>query len=152
MKNEPTWLPKAAVLAIHERLLAEHGGAAGTLDEGSLDAALASPRNHFVYEHADIFRLAAVYAHTLTRNHSFRDGKQRVALTAAGVFLELNGFQLTASEQDAVTAILALSERTFDEDSFAAWVKASCTELSRPRTARSAKAGSHARRTRSPKP
>lgn len=151
MKNEPTWLSKVAVLAIHERLLAEHGGAAGILDEGSLDAALASPKNHFVYEQADIFRLAAVYAHTLTRNHPFRDGNKRVALTVAGVFLELNGFQLTASEQDAVTAILALSERTFDEDSFATWLKASSTRLSHRRTARSAKAGSRARRTRSPK-
>jgi death-on-curing protein len=136
VRKKPTWFSKAAVLAIHERLLAEHGGATGILDEGLLDAALASPRNHLVYGQADIFRLAAAYAHSLTRNHPFSDGNKRVALTVAGVFLELNGFRLVAPEQDAVTATLALSERKLDEDAFAAWLKASCTKMPRPKAAR----------------
>ena len=138
MTREPRWLSKAAVLAIHERLLAEHGGAAGILDEGLLDAALAGPRNHFAYDQPDIFQLPAAYAHGLTRNHPFSDGNKRVALTVAGVFLELNGFRLDAPEGEAVTATLALSERTLDAGAFAAWLKASCTEVPRSRAAGSA--------------
>ncbi len=112
-------------------LLAEHGGAAGILDEGLLDAAVASPRNHFAYDQPDLFHLAATYAHGLTRNHPFSDGNKRVALTATGVFLELNGFRLDAPEQEAVAATIALSDRTLDAGAFAAWLKASCTELPR---------------------
>jgi len=43
---------------------------------------------------------------------------------AAGVFLELNGLQLQAPEHEAVTVIVALSDRTLDASGFAAWLKA----------------------------
>ncbi len=131
MKKGPRWVPRAAVLAIHERLLAEHGGPPGLLDEGRLDAALASPQNRFAYKGADLFRLAAAYAFALTRGHPFRDGNKRVALTIAGVFLELNGFALRAPEHEAVAAALALSTGEMDELRFAAWLRESSVELPR---------------------
>jgi death-on-curing protein len=123
VKREPRWLLKAAVLAIHERLLAEHGGAAGVLNEGSLDNALAAARNRYLYDNADVFQLAATYAHSLTRNHPFRDGNKRVAITAATVFLGLNGYRFEASKGEASAATYALSERKLDEAAFAAWLK-----------------------------
>ena len=106
--------------------MAEHGGAPGLPDEGLLDAALAAPKNRFAYEQADVFQLAAAYAFAITRNHPFVDGNKRVALTAAGVFLELNGFRLDASEQDAANATVALSSGKIDEREFAEWLRASC--------------------------
>lgn len=129
MRKPPRWISRQTVLALHERLLAEHGGAPGLLDEGLLDAALASPRNHFAYERADILRLAAAYAYALTQNHPFADGNKRVALTVAGVFLELNGFRLDASEQDAARATRALSSREIGEAEFAAWLRTCCSKL-----------------------
>jgi len=98
-----------------------------------LDAALASPRNHFAYQHAGILRLAAAYAYALTQNHPFADGNKRVALTVAGVFMELNGFRLEASEQDAANATRALSSCEIDEIEFADWLR---TCSSQPRVAR----------------
>ena len=133
MTREPKWISKSAVLAIHERLLAEHGGAPGLRDEGALEAALASPRNQLAYENADLFRIAASYAHGINRNHPFVDGNKRVALTAAGVFLELNGFRLEAPEQDAVQATLALSSGEIGEEQFAEWLRRSCTAVGRGR-------------------
>jgi death-on-curing protein len=141
VRKPPKWISKQAALAIHGRLLAEHGGAAGLVDEGLLDAALASPRNHFAYERADILRLAAAYAYALTQNHPFTDGNKRVALTVAGVFLELNAFRLDASEQDAAQATRALSSREIDEAAFATWLRTCSSKLSAARrpTPRSAK-------------
>jgi death-on-curing protein len=98
-------------------------------DEALLDAALASPKNRFAYERADMLRLAAAYAHALARNHPFADGNKRVALTVAGVFLELNGFRLDASEQDAAQATRALSSREMDEVEFAAWLSTCSSRL-----------------------
>ena len=129
MRGEPKWVSKQSVLAFHEKLLADHGGAPGLLDEGLLDAALASPKNHFAYEQADTLRLAAAYAYAITENHPFTDGNKRVALTVAGVFLELNGFRLNASEQDAATATVALSSGRMNERQFAEWLRASCSAL-----------------------
>lgn len=139
------WISKQAVLAIHETLLAEHGGAAGLLDEGSLDAALASPRNHFAYERADIVRLAAAYAHALTQNHPFADGNKRVALTVAGVFLELNGLRLDSTEQDAAHTTRALASGAIDEVEFAAWLR-TCTSRLHAAPRRASRKGAPERR------
>lgn len=121
----PRWLSKVAVLAIHGRLLAEHGGAPGLRDESLLESALAAPRNHSEYEQADVFRLAAAYAFALTSNHPFIDGNKRTAFAAAGVFLELNGYFLEAPEPEAVGAVLALSRGELDADGFGGWLRIS---------------------------
>jgi death-on-curing protein len=114
-----------AVLAIHGRLLAEHGGAPGLRDESLLESALAAPRNHSEYGQADVFRLAAAYAFALTSNHPFIDGNKRTAFAATGVFLELNGYFLEATEPDAVGAVLALSRGELDADGFGEWLRIS---------------------------
>jgi len=134
-KKEPRWVSKAATLAIHEMLLAEHGGITGIRDEGLLDSALASPRNLLACEEPDLLQLAAAYAHALSRNHPFHDGNRRVALTVAGVFPELNGLRLVAPEPDAITAVLALSTHEFDQAGFAAWLRDSSTRIKKPASA-----------------
>ena len=127
--TKPNWLSKAVVLAIHGRLLAEHGGAFGLRDESLLESALSAPVNHSEYSEADIFMLAAVYAHALTSNHPFVDGNKRTAFVTAGIFLELNGFRLTASEPDAVLAVLALSRGEMNAEEFGNWLRISAIEL-----------------------
>ncbi len=148
MTVEPRWISKAAALAIHGRLVAEHGGPAGVRDEGLLDAALAAPRNHFAYERSDPFLLAAIYAHGLTRNHPFADGNKRVALTLAGVFLELNGYRLAAPEPEAVSATVALSDRSLGAEGFAEWLRSRSVSIRRGREA----AGGGSRRARGRRP
>jgi len=121
--TEPRWIPKSAVLAIHAALVAIHGGPAGVRDESLLDSALAAPRNAYGYGSPDLFDLAASYAHAITRNHPFADGNKRLALTVAGVFLELNGYRLAATEPEAVAATVALSSRRLSIESYAAWLR-----------------------------
>jgi death-on-curing protein len=108
---------------MHEMLIAEHGGPSGLVSESALESSLASPQNLVSYGSPDLQVLAARYAASLTRNHPFRDGNRRLALTVAAVFLELNGFRLEAAETDAVTAILALSTKQLDEAAFAEWLR-----------------------------
>ncbi|MGD9548512.1 MAG: type II toxin-antitoxin system death-on-curing family toxin [Candidatus Krumholzibacteriia bacterium] len=127
--SHPFWLSKVAILAIHGRLLAEHGGAPGLRDQKLLESALAAPRNHFEYDQADVFFLAATYAYALTSNHPFVDGNKRTAFAAAGVFLELNGYRLTASEPDAVLAVLALSKGEMKAEDFCDWLRISSVEV-----------------------
>ena len=43
------WSSRALALAIHDRQLAEHGGATGIRDEGLLESALARPRQLHTY-------------------------------------------------------------------------------------------------------
>ena len=120
-------------LAFHERLIALFGGAPGLIDEGRLDAALASPKNQFHYAitRPDVFQLAAAYAHALTRDHPFVDGNKRMALVVSGVFLQLNGFRLEASEAEALSATEALSNRSLEEEEFANWLRDSSKKVTR---------------------
>ena len=93
--NEPLWISKKAVLAMHSAQLAEHGGSDGIRDETLLDSALAKPLNVFAYaDHPDIFRLAASYTFGVARNHAFVDGNKRTALVVSLTFLDRNGWDL----------------------------------------------------------
>ena len=80
MIGDPKWISKPAVLAIHERLLAEHGDASGIIDEGLLHSALDGPKNQFAHGERDPVSLAAASAYALTQNHRFVDGNKRVAI------------------------------------------------------------------------
>ncbi len=121
----PRWLAKGALLLLHRESLRQFGGAEGIRDEGLLDSALARPLNRFAYdaEH-DLCRLAAAYAKGIAQNHPFVDGNKRAALAAAGVFLMLNGLELTASPAMATVAMLDLAAGEMTEDEFADWLRA----------------------------
>ena len=100
----------------------------GIRNEGDLDSALNSPKNHHAYGKPDVFELAGQYAFALVRDHPFKDGNKRVALTVAGVFLERNGYRLLALEADAVAAVVALSMRKLDAKGFAAWMRSNSSK------------------------
>lgn len=134
------WIEKALALAIHERQLAEHGGQAGVRDEGLLDSALARPQQlHACGEPSpDLADLAASLAFGLARNHPFLDGNKRTAHVCYRTFLELNGFLLSASQEDKYTSMLALAEGSLSEMEFADWLRrqstpASATKVHEPR-------------------
>jgi death on curing protein len=119
----PAWILKSVVEAMHDALLAEHGGAAGVRDGALLESALPRPANRHAYGEPDIFDLAAAYAFGLVRNHPFVDGNKRTAFMTAYVFLRLNGQILAASEIEATTNMLDLASNAIDESAFANWLR-----------------------------
>jgi death-on-curing protein len=122
--TEPIWIDAALVLAIHDRQLAEHGGAEGLRDESLLHSALARPPNHFAYADADTVVLAAKYTAGIVKNHPFVDGNKRTGFVLGILFLELNGYRFTASEEDAAQAVLNLASGTMDEDGYSEFLHA----------------------------
>ena len=122
----PVWLLREAVLAIHERLVAEFGGATGIRDEGLLDSALGRPENLLAYGKPAMFDLAAAYAFGVVKNHPFVDGNKRTGFTIAIMFLERNGESFTASEADATIQTLALAAGELGESGYADWLRANC--------------------------
>ena len=122
-KVEPLWVLERVVLAIHDQLLAAHGGAEGLRDAGLLESALARPRQHFAYSSPDLIELAALYTAGLVRNHPFVDGNKRTGFAIGIVFLELNGFVFQATEEDATQAVLAIAAGDLDEAGYAAWLR-----------------------------
>lgn len=120
--KEPKWLLLETVVAVHQVLIADHGGLPGIRDLALLESALSRPRQQVAYgDDYGLPELAAAYCYGLARNHPFVDGNKRVALTIAGVFLAMNGFEFDASEAEAVVMIEQLASGKIEEADLAAW-------------------------------
>ncbi len=128
--TEPVWIDERDALALHGRLLALDGGAAGVRDMGLLQSALARPQQMHAYGvNPDIPALAAAYTVGIVRNHPFIDGNKRTGFLIGVLFLELNGARFTATEESAAQAILSLAAGTLDEPALAAWMRANVKRL-----------------------
>jgi death on curing protein len=114
------WLDERDALAVHDRSLVLHGGAAGLRDAGLLASALARPKQLEAYgEAVDVIALAAAYTAGIVQNHPFVDGNKRTGFVIGVLFLELNGARFTASEEAATQAVLGLATGTLDEAGYA---------------------------------
>ena len=122
--KEPVWIDERDALALHDRLLALHGGAVGLRDDGLLKSALARPQQHFTYaESPDIVDMAAAYTWGIVRNHPFVDGNKRTALVAARTFLIVNGVDLEATQDEKYLTFLELAKGNLNEEQLADWIR-----------------------------
>ena len=69
------------------------------------------------------FATAAAYGAGLVRERPFPGNNLDVALMAAYVILRLGGVTLSATEEEAVTAMRALGKEEISEDAFAGWLE-----------------------------
>ena len=120
----PEWLEKRDVILFQRMLVEEHRGLQGIRDEGSLESTLARPMQLLHYRpDASIFELAASYGHVFAKSHVFLDGNKRISLASIDIFLQINGFQLTAEEADAVLTIRDVATGVLEEPGLAAWIR-----------------------------
>jgi death-on-curing protein len=96
------------VLAIHERVIEEFGGAPGVRDHGLVDSAVHRPRSGYYDE---LWSMAAALFESLLMNHPFVDGNKRVAFFATDVFLRINGFHIDVKADRAHAHLIGLMER-----------------------------------------
>jgi death-on-curing protein len=124
--KEPVWLTREVILATQEALLERFGGLVGVRDEGLLDSALNRPRHLHAYGEKSVFIMASAYAHGIVKNHPFLDGNKRAGFMAAYIFLEANGREFQAPEEEVVERTLALAAGAIDAAEYAAWLERSC--------------------------
>lgn len=119
------WLTTADVLAIHDQLIAEHGGADGIRDINLLASALARPQQLFAYgqPEPDIAALAAAYAFGIAKNHAFVDGNKRTSAVVTEAFLRLNGLGLTATDIEIVQTWSDLGAGLITEPELIDWLR-----------------------------
>jgi death-on-curing protein len=123
VRGEPAWLEVEDAILFHERLIAAFGGSPGLRDRGLLESAMNRPKNVFAYDAADLFVLAAAYAHGIAKNHPFIDGNKRVAFTMARVFLGINGVAFNPPDAEAVVVVEGLAGSAITQAEFAAWLR-----------------------------
>ena len=120
---EPEFLTWEAVLYLHERSLAEHGGRAGIRNRGLVESAIAQPQQDYFYGGADRFAIAAGYAFHIAQAQAFLDGNKRTAIAAALTFLNLNGVATRGHGDELYTAMIAIAVRRLDKPGLAALLR-----------------------------
>ena len=118
-------LSAGQVLFIHSRIIDETGGSHGVRDLGLLESAVARPRA--TYEGKDLYptliQKAAALMESLIKNHPFVDGNKRTAITSAGIFLQMNGHTLQASQREVVDFTAALATKKAGFEHVVEWFK-----------------------------
>jgi death-on-curing protein len=122
--NEPLWLSAGQVQAIHDAMLAQHGGLPGLRDAGGLESVLGRPMHRWHYRKATgLADLAASYGFALAKDHPFADGNKRTAFVSMATFFEQNGHVLTAPEPDVVHVMIGVASGEISERQLAGWLK-----------------------------
>lgn len=124
------YLTPQQVLFIHARLIDSTGGGHGVRDLGLLQSAVARPQATFDGQdlYPDPFSKAAALMASLAGNHPFVDGNKRTAITAASLFLQLNGYRVetTSAELERFTLWVVIDNPEIEV--IAAWFKAHVTQ------------------------
>jgi death-on-curing protein len=120
------YLSAEQILFIHARLIEETGGESGIHDLGLLRSAAARPQATFDQQelHPDIFSKAAALLESLVNNHPFVDGNKRTGITSTVLFLQANGYQFSASQEDLAAFTLAVAKGAKTLESMVIWLKA----------------------------
>ncbi len=110
------FLHREIIETLHRFQIEAYGGIHGLRDAGALESALARPVNKAAYGETDLVALASAYLFGLAKNNAFLDGNKRIAIVAAGVFLERNGLMINASDVDLYNFVLGVAAGEIDED------------------------------------
>ena len=117
-------LSKEQVLLMHERLIEATRGSIGIRDEGMLDSALSNPFQSFAGEelYPSVQAKAARLCYGLVKNHPMVDGNKRIGAHVMLVFLMLNGYELSYTQQELSQTILDLASGSLNADDIQQWL------------------------------
>jgi len=100
------------IMIIYEDQIRRYGGQYGIRDIALLSSAMALPESTYdgEYLHGNIPEMACAYAFHLSENHPFVDGNKRTALASALVFLDINGYEFTCSEEELYQTMMSVAK------------------------------------------
>ena len=124
MEQEPLFLNRSHIDAIHRDQLEAWGGLHGVRNENGLESAIAQPQNVYFYGGGDLFEIAAAYAYHLAESQAYFDGNKRTAVQAALDFLEINGIDTSPlPELAAYDAMIRVATHELNRSGLAAFFR-----------------------------
>jgi death-on-curing protein len=119
------FIPDDLALTIHADLLQRYGGSPGVRDRSLLESALAQPKMTVggKYLHKTLFENASTYGFHVCKNHPFIDGNKRVAFVLMDLFLQKNGCEIVAQEEESYSMMMSLASGKLTKAQLASWLK-----------------------------
>ena len=126
------FIPDEVVLTIHTDLLYRYGGESGLRDRNLLESALAQPKMTASGKdlHKTLFDKSAAYGFHVCMNHPFIDGNKRVAFVLMDIFLQKNGWEINANEEETYSMMISLASGKLNKSQLSLWLKEHTTKLS----------------------
>ena len=109
---------------LHQLMAEATGGSIGVRDEGLLDSAIEGAFATFdgVELYPSKEETAAKLGYSLISNHAFVDGNKRIGVYVMISFLELNGINIEAENEDVVRLGMGVAEGTMNQDDVLKWI------------------------------
>lgn len=103
----------------------------GVRDENLLASAVNTPFQTFMGNdlYPSIYDKAAQLCYGIANNHPFIDGNKRTALHSMYVYLIINGFDITASQQDVENLIINVAAGNMTNVELAQWLRRNTIEI-----------------------
>ena len=114
MDDEVVFLTVDNVIKLHQDVIKLYspGESLRISSPKLLDSATMTPQQTFggEYLYSTFAEMAAAYAFGLALNHAFENGNKRVAFAACSTFLNMNGFRLNLSQDEATELTFGIVE------------------------------------------
>jgi death-on-curing protein len=124
--SDVRYLSVAQVERLHALVIARSGGSEGLRERGTLESAVAQPRQTFGGDdlYPTLPEKAEALAYALVMGHPFVDGNKRIGHAAMETFLMLNGYEIGADVDEQERLFLDLAAGQVKRDTLAAWIEA----------------------------
>ena len=105
----------------------------GIRDQNLLASAVNTPFQTFMGNdlYPSIYDKAAQLCYGIANNHPFTDGNKRTALHSMYVYLIINGYDITATQQDVENLIINIAAGNMTNIELTYWLKINTNEVTR---------------------
>ena len=113
------------IYELHNQLEESFILSSGVRDENLLASAVNTPFQTFMGNdlYPSIYDKAAQLCYGIVNNHPFTDGNKRTALHSMYVYLIINGFDITATQQEVENLIIDVAAGNMTNTELAEWLR-----------------------------
>ena len=122
--KETFYLSVAEAVKLHVLLMRDWRESRFGVDHKDLlESALNRPKQAANFENADLIRQAATLCFGLVKNHPWFGGNKRTATFLMEIFLEMNGFEPTTSDEETYQMVLKVESDIWKVDEIENWMR-----------------------------
>ena len=119
------------IYELHTQLESAFVLSPGVRDENLLASAVNTPFQTFMGNdlYPSLYDKAAQLCYGIANNHPFTDGNKRTALHSMYVYLIINGFNITATQQDVENMIIDVASGNMTNTELVQWLQKNTVEI-----------------------
>jgi death on curing protein len=119
------YLTAEDIIVIHSLAISAFGGRLGLLDEGRLQSCVEAPKQTMFGNelYPDLASKAAILFFALVKNHPFVDANKRTGVLALLEFLQRNGYELDAVDEDLYRFTMQVATSVLEKEAIGGWIQ-----------------------------